>query len=120
VLLGRGNRAAQDSTRQTVLTAGQQHSIDLPAAAGMTKRYRSSVPAGSFLAEAFGKNALDSLLRQPGAIGMRIYLARHADSSLGFVLVAVDTSGSDMTSGALLETGFPCPPDCDLASPLTK
>jgi hypothetical protein len=86
----------------------------------MTRRYRLGVPAGSFLAEAFGKNAVDSLLRQPGAIGMRIYLARHADSTLGFVLVAVDTAGSDMTTGALLETGLPCPPFCDLASPLAK
>ncbi len=120
VVLGRGSTAGQDSTKQPVLTAGQDHAIDLPTAKAMTQRYRSSVPAGSVLAEAFGRNAIDSLLRQPGCIGMRIYLARRADATIAFVLVGVDSAGSDMTSGKILETGIPCPPWCDLASPLSK
>ena len=72
------------------------------------------------IAEAFGKNAIEQLLGQPDCVGIRIYNGRKSDGSQALVIVGVSSSGSDMVNGKLLDTGFPCPPICDVTSPLTQ
>jgi hypothetical protein len=61
----------------------------------------------------FHRKGIDRVLAQPGCVGVRIYPARHDDGSDTWVVVGVDGSGSDMTSGALLQIPITCPPDCD-------
>lgn len=59
------------------------------------------------------------LCDQPGADGLRMYLAVNDDGGPTLVLVAVDASGRDMTDGVLVEYLWPCPPFCDPDSPLS-
>ncbi len=60
------------------------------------------------------------LCAQAGAEGVRMYLAVNDEAAPTLVLVAVDTSGKDMTDGALMEYLWPCPPFCDPTSPLAQ
>jgi hypothetical protein len=60
------------------------------------------------------------LCDQPGAEGVRMYLAVNDDGDPTLVLVAVDESGRDMTDGSLMEFAWPCPPVCDPESPLAQ
>lgn len=91
----------------------QNHRIPLAEAASMTRRYREEVGKGRQLAEMFPREALESLLSQEGARGIRFYFGRGAGAGrLHLIGVAVDADGNDMTSGVLIELGFPCPPVC--------
>lgn len=127
------------------LPPDRDHRTPVATAAAMTRRYRESVPAGTFRAGYFHAGAYTSLLNQRGCRGIRIYLGRHEDGQLNLILVGVDRDGRDMLPGrrdtasqlpkgmasATLETAsdegdggeamqdsFPCPPLCDDGSAL--
>lgn len=103
---------------QPQYTGHENHSISLADAIRFTKNYRDTMPAGSLLAEYFGKDAIQSILSQSGCVGLRIYNGKNDAGSVVFVLVGVDSRGQDLTSGPLGEWGFPCPPFCDTAKVL--
>jgi hypothetical protein len=100
-------------TSQLQLTGAEDHSISLADAVKLTKNFRSTAPAGSIYGEYFGKNAIEAIISQAGAVGMSIYYGRKDDGSSVLVLVGVDENDGDLTGGPLAETGFPCPPFCD-------
>ena len=95
----------------------KDHRISLAEAAALTKAHRNA-NAGGPKGHYFDRSALDTILAQPGVSGIRIYHGQNADKSHALVLVGVDGSGADMTSGAIMELGMPCPPYCDAQSTL--
>jgi hypothetical protein len=95
----------------------KDHRITLADAAALTKAHRGA-NAGGPKAHYFDRSAFDAILAQPGVAGIRIYHGQNADKSQVMVMVGVDGSGADMTSGAIMEQGMPCPPFCDSVSTL--
>lgn len=95
----------------------QDHRISLADAAALTKAHRAN--AGKEIkGEMWPRDVFEALLAQPGAAGIRIYHGRGTDGAKHLVMVSVDSTGADMTSGTIMEQGMPCPPWCDAASPL--
>ena len=95
----------------------QDHRITLAAAAALTKGHRAAA-ANGVKAHYFSRDAFDAILAQPGCAGIRIYHGRAADGAGHLVMTGVDGSGADMTSGAIMQQGMPCPPWCDTSSAL--
>ncbi len=85
--------------------------IDLETALTLVREYRSRYP-GTTVASLVSVSALRLILDQPGCAGIRIYQGMNPDRSLAPVLVGVDVSGNDMTSGVLIERLGGCPPLC--------
>ncbi len=106
------------------------HAISLDDAIALTARWRANMPAGAIKGARFETIALANLLAQPGCAGIRIYLGMKDDMSWTYVMVAVDAQGADIipanaradgqnADGSGLENlPPPCPPFCDVLSPL--
>ena len=90
------------------------HRIPRDEAAGLIRAHRAQAAPGAHQATAFNRSAFEQLLAQPGAAGIRIYHARHADGSPTMVMVAVDAGGQDLasTDAAFAQNGANCPPIC--------
>ena len=67
----------------------------------------------------FDRAVVDKILSQPGCQRLMFYYATEQTGKETFVLVGVDTSGKDMTTGCIAERTMDCPPFC-LASELVK
>ncbi len=100
------------------MTGTENHSISLADAAEMTKNYRQSVASGTIIAHAFGKNAIQAILNQTGATGIRIYYGLDDNGVKQLVVTGVNSSGNDMYEGLLAERSLYCPDDCSAANPL--
>ena len=95
----------------------RDHKITITEAADLTRRHRKDNPQtehGGF----FHREAFETLLRQPECAGIRVYHGKAEDGSSHLVLVAVDKGGADLVGGDTMDLMFPCPPYCDLTSPL--
>lgn len=98
----------------------RNHRISLPDAAVQTSAHRQSGPARSTDSGAFLGAQVQELLSQPGCAGLRYYKGRGKDGVDSMILVGVDDKGDDMTTGILLDFGFPCPPYCPDDNPLNS
>lgn len=101
----------------------RDHRITREEAASLVRNFHAQAAAGTHRASAFNRSAFEQLLAQPGAAGIRIYHARHADHSPTMVMVAVDATGKDMdsTQAVFIQNTTDCPPICfgtSLAGPL--
>ena len=68
-----------------------------------------------------GSDKLKLILEQKDCIGIRIYNGYNTEQNrLNLVLIGVDMSGEDMTSGVILEELTPCPNICPKSSDLIK
>lgn len=68
-----------------------------------------------------GSEKLESILRQEGCIGVRIYNGYDTEANKeNRVLVGVDASGEDISEGIIVEELSPCPSSCPKSSPLIK
>jgi hypothetical protein len=100
-------------------TGNENHTISLADASALTARYRQQFAPGScILGEYFGKQAIQSLLNQTSCVGTRIYYGLDESNVPKLILVGVDANGNDMTQGAILEFGYPCPPNSSTSNPL--
>lgn len=92
----------------------RDHRISRDEAAGLIKAHQAQAAPGAHQATAFNRSAFEQLLAQPGAAGIRIYHARHADGSPTMVMVAVDAKGQDLATADAVYTqnGTDCPPVC--------
>lgn len=90
----------------------RDHKIPLEAAAALTRRFRQGAGPGSQRASMFPREVFDTLLAQPGCMGIRIYNGAAEDGASAIVLVGVDRDGNDMTAAALFDLSVPCPPYC--------
>lgn len=118
------------------LAPARDHRFPVADAIAMTKRYRESVPKGTFRAGYFHTEAFTTLLNQRGCRGIRIYLGRHEDGTLNLIMVGVNRHGNDMVrttvtsgdvvalsegdddGGEVMQDSFPCPTLCPDGSPL--
>jgi hypothetical protein len=96
----------------------RDHAITLPDAVELARQHRKDHP-NEPKAHFFFRDAFDTLLKQPGAAGIRIYRGKGKAGTNHLMMVAVDGSGEDMTaSGTVMDYCIPCPPYCAPASPL--
>lgn len=102
------------------MTGNENHSITLSDAAKMTKAYRQSITAGSTIAHAFGKSAIQAILNQSGVVGVRIYYGLNEEGEKQLIVVGTDTLGNDLYTGLLAERSLHCPEDCSSANPLNS
>ncbi|HZG00437.1 MAG TPA: hypothetical protein VEY71_05505 [Chitinophagales bacterium] len=103
-----------------VFTDNEDHGIELPDAAAMTKRYRSRHPNGT-KGGFFGRAAVEEILGQPDVVGIRYYFAYDADSDvLRVILVGVRENADDVYTGALAEISVVCPDVCGVNNPLNS
>lgn len=61
---------------------------------------------------AFKKADVMKLLEQPGCTHLRFYYGRNADGTPAVVLVGASALDADMNGGVVLDTHYPCPPNC--------
>ncbi len=101
-------------------TGAEDHRISLMEAIELTKRYRESVPSGTLLAGFFGKATIQKLIDQENCVGIRIYLGEKSNNEECFILVGATKDEKDIYEGELAEVATPCPPFCDMNSPLIK
>lgn len=108
----------QPLTGSAQLTGHEVQNVTLAYGASLTSNFRNSSPSGTTLGEYFSGDAVRGILNQTGCIGLRIYYGKKSDGTPALVLSGVDGNGSDLAGGVICETGFPCPPVCDVTSPL--
>lgn len=103
-------------------TGNEEHAISLAEASELTARYRNQFSEGTFYikGEYFGKNALISLLNQQGCVGARMYYGLKANQTQCLVIVGVDGNGNDITTGEIMEFGYPCPTQCSIDNDLNS
>jgi len=101
-------------------TGKEDHSISLESASQWTKNFRTTAAKEAVLGGFFGKDAMETLLAQKGAVGFRYYYALDDNEQPVLVLVGVDEDGNDLYDGALMEVSRPCPPYCSAANPLNS
>ncbi|GAB3201409.1 hypothetical protein ABID22_004061 [Pontibacter aydingkolensis] len=94
--------------------------IDRAEAAKWTANYRNAVASengAAVKAHFYGREILQKLLDQPGAMGIRMYYARDGKSKKQLVLVAADADGNDMED-LVVDGSMICPPDCSTGGDL--
>lgn len=96
----------------TPLDPKADHRITLARAVADTKRHRGGGAHRAGDSGAFNSKALQELLAQPGCAGMRFYMGRNERGDRSVILVGVDETGNNMSSGLVLDSHFPCPPYC--------
>ncbi len=95
------------------------HEISLAEAAQMTAAYRLDKAPDERLGGYFSRTAIEDILDQEDAVGIRYYYGLDEGGERVLVLVGADQNGNDLTAGAIREKSFPCPPWCaDVNSPL--
>jgi hypothetical protein len=92
--------------------------ISLQDGAVMTARYRVNFPT-QIKARFFGKDVLNQILNQSGAMGIRMYFAQNANNEMELVICAADASENDMLS-MVGDYSVPCPTRCGTDNLLNK
>lgn len=84
--------------------------ISLEDGADMTRRYRDENP-NEVLGHFYGINKLNKLLKQEGAVGIRMYHGIDENGEKQMVLVATDSEQNDILD-LVLDLNHPCPTEC--------
>lgn len=95
----------------------RDHCINRTEAVALVLNFQAKLDGGLHFASAFGRSAFEQLLAQPGAAGIRIYRAEHADGSPTMVMVAVNELGEDLCTetSLFMQNTHDCPPNCGTA-----
>ncbi len=101
-------------------TGSENHDITLAEAAALTLNYRNANPPGTTIAHFFGMDAINSILAQPGCVGIRIYYGQELNGEKKIVLCGVDAAENDMYNGDLAQHALTCPAICGIANPLNS
>jgi hypothetical protein len=93
------------------------HKIPLADAIVMTTRAREAkiIPIHAWR---FDRDIFDAILAQHGAEGVRLYFALDDKMQPTLVVVGTDGEEKDMVGGDIGDLTMPCPPACDITSPL--
>jgi hypothetical protein len=127
---------------------GSKHYISLDVAKKMTKKYRDD--KGKIIkdeykdknilpiCETFERGAFDTLLAQPGCVGVRAYYSMDDDKNVHLIIVGVNEKNEDILpapaptsdtfaagslsdgGGEILENASRCPSECPPTSPLNE
>lgn len=90
--------------------------ITLSKGASFTAAYRAAHPTW-IKGHLFGKDILNDILGQSGCMGIRMYYGLEGGVQQ-LVLVGVDASGNDMTTGIIGDKSDACPNVCGTANSL--
>ena len=98
--------------------------IDLTTASQWTANYRAT-GVNLTLAQFFGKNIINSILAQPGCVGIRIYYAKDATGKKILIMVGADANENDMLGtpsapGVIADFALPCPNHCSINNALNS
>jgi hypothetical protein len=97
------------------------HRISLPDAAKKTKKYKAKKEHKKpFPVGAFHRSAFETILAQPGCVGIRAYPAEQDDGAATMILVGVDVDGNDMVDGELAQDLITCPFICSDGNALNQ
>ena len=101
--------------------SGQEnHVITLDQAVKYVQNFKNSPKTPATKGGYFGRNIFEKILSQDGCAGIRYYYGQDDNGTSNLVLVGVDWSGNDMTSGVLGDISFPCPPICPSPNQLNR
>ena len=92
--------------------------ISLEEAQVYVKEFRKQFPE-EVKAFFMGRVNFNALLDQKDCMGIRIYNGYDTvEKRMNVVLVGVNSAGSDMTDGVIMDRAWPCPKYCDINSEL--
>ena len=100
-------------------TGNENHDISLDVAAEWTENYRNANP-GAVKGHYFGKTAIQAILSQDDAVGIRIYYALNDKGEKQLIITGVDANENDLYEGLLAENSITCPPKCGVSNPLNS
>ena len=100
------------SADQPVVAEQDKHVISLTDAAELTRNFRNANPTEEAIGGFFSREAVDRILDQEGASGIRYYYGEDADGTPHIILVGVNMDGNDIVDGELAERADLCPPFC--------
>lgn len=92
--------------------------ISLQDGAAMTARYRTNFPT-QIKARFFGKEILEKILNQSGAMGIRMYFAQNANNEMELVICAADANENDMLD-MVGDMALSCPSRCGIQNNLNR
>lgn len=108
------------ATAQSLPKKGHTHEVPLDSARKYIKNLEKDAVRMKINGGMFNRDVLDKILSQKGCIGIRYYYAKMDDGNPTLVVVGVDSTGKDMTTGVIAEKVAPCPPYCDDTTILNK
>lgn len=86
--------------------------ISLEQAISWTSSFQKKMSLGQLNSQFYGKNAIMSILKQEGCVGIRFYHGINDSGENVIILVGADANENDMTSGLIYQDGTKCPPRC--------
>lgn len=92
--------------------------IKLSEAVVIVNNFRQEFP-NEIKASIFDISLIRQIIDQPDCTQLKIYYG-YDSNNLSPVLVGLDSNGSDMTSGIIVDRAEMCPPSCDIKSELMK
>ncbi len=101
------------STAQNLPKKTHSHEITLDSAKKYIGNLKKDAMQMKTKGGMFTRDVLDKMLSQKGAIGIRYYYAKMDDGTPTIVLIAVDSTGKNITNGVIAEKTYPCPPYCN-------
>jgi hypothetical protein len=87
-------------------------------AGALTAAWRSANP-GALQGQFFGINNINTILKQGGCMGIRVYLGLDSSGNIQLILCGANAATNDMTS-YILNSGVSCPPTCGTADALNS
>ena len=97
----------------------ENHDISLEIASQWTANYGNQNPNNTF-AHYFGRKAIEEILAQDGAVGIRIYYALEENNQKQYIITGVTSDENDLYEGKLAEKSQTCPPICGQKNPLNN
>ncbi len=105
------DEATIPETSEVMFTGTENHEISLKDAEKMIMAYADKNPDGPW-AWTFGRKAVDHILAQEGSVALRIFGGINSEGQFSLVLIGVTPDGRSMSSGAMRNFPYPCPPYC--------
>lgn len=92
-------------------TGAEAGAISLDEASGLAMNYQTTNPEG-VKSHFFGRESIETILAQEGAVGVRIYYGLDEAGVQHLVMVGADADQNDQVQGLLAQMAPPCPPLC--------
>ncbi|MBR9977975.1 MAG: hypothetical protein KFH87_07795 [Bacteroidetes bacterium] len=96
-----------DERKRPVFTGFEDHTIALDEAGALTRNYRMATGRGATKGRYFSRTALEQLLMQEEAVGIRYYYGEDAEGKPQMVIVGVDAYGQDLANGFVFGHALP-------------
>ena len=103
-----------------VFTGMEDHSISLQEAGSLTQNYRKAAGQGAVKGKYFSRAAIEQLLAQEEAVGVRYYYGVGTDGKQQMVLVGVNGLGQDLDEGFIFGNPLPMSKFQTEANPLNS